>query len=153
MHFMFYTYIQIGMIQNSFLRQLRLKRIRNKISKIRLVNSNYKNKDNSITFLMLRSLHKRPKSTFFDFFSLTEQFSEGHLTQIFFFYHYSSDHKLSFVKSRTKQNQISWCLARRRIEEIRYYLNSSFILLKKHSCFSFDIGYRYSNTGSIFVTK
>ena len=54
-------YIQIGMIQNSFLRQLRPKRIRNKISKIRLVNSNYKNKDNSITFLMLRSLHKWTK--------------------------------------------------------------------------------------------
>ena len=77
-------YIQIGMIQNSFLRQLRLKRIRNKISKIRLVNSNYKNKNNSITFLMLRSLLKGQNPRFLIFF-LTEQFSEGHLTQIFFF--------------------------------------------------------------------
>ena len=77
-------YIQIGMIQNSFLRQLRLKRIRNKISKIRLFNSNYKNKDNSITFLMLRSLLKGQNRRFWIFF-LTEKFSEGHLTQIFFF--------------------------------------------------------------------
>ena len=61
-------YIQIGMIQNSFLRQLRLKRIRNKISKIRLVNSNYKNKDNSITFLMLRSLLKGQNRRFLIFF-------------------------------------------------------------------------------------
>ena len=152
MHFMFYTYIQIGMIQNSFLRQLRLKRIRNKISKIRLVNSNYKNKDNSITFLMLRSLLKGQNRRFFIFFSNGKVFRRTFNANIFF-YHFSSDHKLSFVKSRTKQNQISWCLARRRLEEIRYYLNSSFIFLKKHSCFSFDIGYRYSNTGSIFVTK
>ena len=45
-----YTYYND--LKKIFLRQLRLKGIRNKIAKIRLVNSNYKNKDNSITFLI-----------------------------------------------------------------------------------------------------
>ena len=133
-------YIQIGMIQNSFLRQLRLKRIRNKISKIRLVNSNYKNKDNSITFLMLRSLHKRPKSTFFDFFSNGKVFRRTFIANIFlplFFWPQTFICKIS-----TKQNQISWCLARRRIEEIRYYLNSSFIIFFFLKTFVFLIWYR-----------
>ena len=76
-------YKQIGMIQNSFLRQLRLKRIRNKISKIRLVNSNYKNKDNSITFLMLRSLLKGQNRRFLIFFSNGKVFRRTFNANIF----------------------------------------------------------------------